>query len=166
MIEGGPDTSGHNYQFTVINNHLSPIVSLVFPHYRADMFTVPQGWSTEGTTNAMGKGSPNARGICKATAAPATGGILPGDRASFSIRVRPKGAWRGTDTVTVTFADGTVAQVPGVPLPQPEPAAARSTRLIGFAALGLLFLIVIAVRRKKRQSTGGEPAGSGSSQPS
>jgi hypothetical protein len=162
-VEGGPDESGHTYEFTVTNNHDSPIVMVEFPHFRADIFAPPPGWSTEGTTNAMGHGNINAKGVCMATASLEVGGVPPRGKALFSIRVRPKGAWRGSDTVTVTFADGTVAKVPGVPLPQPEPAAAKGTRLIGFAVLGVLFLIAVAARRKKQQSAAGELADAGSS---
>ncbi len=164
-IEGGPDNSGHNYEFTVLNNHDSPIAAVSFPHFRADLFMVPQGWSTEGTTNAMGTGNIKLPGVCLATAPSASTGIQPGGQASFTIRVRPKGAWRGTSTVTVTFADGTVAQVPEVPLPCTEPEAAQRTRQTGFVVLGLLFLIVVARRRKKERAARSEAA-DGGGQPS
>ena len=154
-IEGGPDHSGHNYQFRVTNHHISPIVSLEFPHYRADLFTVPEDWSTEGTTNAMGTGDPNAPGVCRATALSAGRGIAPGDTAGFGIRVRSAGAWRGTATVKVGFADETVAEVSGVPLPQSEPVASRGTRLIGYLVLGVLFLVVVVVRGRRRRSVEG-----------
>ena len=44
VIEGEPDESGHNYQWTVTNQHDSPIVEIEFPHFRADLFTAPEGW--------------------------------------------------------------------------------------------------------------------------
>ncbi len=151
-IEGGPDGTGHNYEFRVTNHHQSPIVLLGFPHFRVDVFTVPLGWSTAGTTNAMGEGGPNAEGVCKATVPQPDHGIQGGQTAVFQLRVRPEGAWRGTGTVKVGFADGLLIQVPDVPLPQREPTGARRTRMIGCSALGVLFLVVLAIRNRRRSA--------------
>ena len=151
-IEGGADPTGHNYQWTVTNDHTSPIVSVEFPHHRADLFTAPQGWLTK-TRHLVGLPN-NEEGppMCSAEA-PAPGqGIARGDSATFKMRIAPAGAYRGTGEVKIRFADGETATVAGVALPRPESAWPRYTRLIGTGFIGVLLLLVLVILDRRRRS--------------
>jgi len=146
VIEGGPDHSGHVYTWTVTNQHDSPIVEIEFPHFRADLFTAPEGWRQE-TTFLVNIGVAEKEGVCKAIAPSPAGGIAPGQSSAFSMRVAAKGAQRGFATVTVRFADDTTKLIENVPLPQRE---AVLTRFMGLLGLGGVLVIVILVRSLRR----------------
>ncbi len=140
-IEGGPDASNHNYSWTVTNLHTAAIVDLEFPNYHTDTWTVPEGWSTEGTTNLVGYGNSEEPGICKASIKAPGRGIPPNGSAQFGLRVMPKGASSGTGTVRIRFDDGRTAEVVGIAVPVSAPVLPRYARLAGMVALFGLFLL-------------------------
>ena len=150
-ITGGADTSGHNYSWTVTNEHTSPVVYVAFPHYRAGLFFTPAGWAAK-STFLVDAGVEERPGVCTARADPPTAGIPPGRSAQFGMQIAARGAQRGPGQVTVRFADGTETIVSGVELPQPETFGDKYLSLIG---LGLVFGVAIVarewhVRRKSR----------------
>src|SRR5262249_15330008 len=57
-IEGGRDATGQNYKWTVQNKSSVPITSVRFPHYHADIFVTPPGW-TQHCTAMSGAGGPD-----------------------------------------------------------------------------------------------------------
>ena len=87
-ITGGVvDVKGHNYEWIVKNYHSSPIVYVEFPHYRADSFTAPDGWSTE-TPNLVGRpAEPDKPQVCIARPRPPNKGIVRGASVQFGMRV-------------------------------------------------------------------------------
>ena len=56
-IVGGADATGHRYTWTVTNEDTSPIVYVEFPHYRANLFFSPHGWSTDESTFLVNVGA-------------------------------------------------------------------------------------------------------------
>lgn len=143
VISGGPDTSGHNYAWTITNNHASPIVYVEFPHYHAGLFFAPEGWSTEGCEN-----QPR---MCAASAESPAVGIPRGQASTFRMRIDPRGAKRGEGTVLVRFADETRVNVGGVELPRSEAVADKYAPLIGLGAIFVVWMTVRTMRRAKRR---------------
>ncbi len=139
-IRGGVDATGHHYTWTIQTRDPSPIVYVEIPHYRADLFTPPQGWTRLDPT-------PD---IEAAVADSVKYGIKPGRPGVFRMRIRAAGASQGTGTVRVRFADGTEAAIGGVTLPQPP-----SDKNVGLIGLAALFAVWVAVRiyRRKRGNT-------------
>lgn len=152
VIEGEPDESGHNYQWTVTNQHTSSIVEIEFPHFRADLFTTPEGWRQE-TTFLVNIGVAEKEGVCKAIAPGPAGGIAPGQNSPFTMRVTAKGAKRGFATVTVLFADGTTALVNHVALPQREEVLSRFVGLLGLGGVVGVVILVRTLRGRKATSS-------------
>ena len=53
-IEGGVRPSNRQYyDWKVTNHHTSPIIYIEFPHYHADTFGAPAGWTQEWKNRAM-----------------------------------------------------------------------------------------------------------------
>ncbi|MHC4065377.1 MAG: hypothetical protein ACYSUI_12905 [Planctomycetota bacterium] len=150
-IDGGADTWG-NYEWTVTNNYRSPIVYVEFPHYRADGFSAPPGWSTKCRHLVGAATDEQGPPMCSASAAAPDLGISRGGSATFQMRIAPSGAHRGSGQVTIRFAGGETATVAGVQLPGPEPAAEKYARLIGFGVLFVVFLIARAIWVRRRRS--------------
>lgn len=157
-ISGGSDPSAHNYAWTVTNRHTSPIVHVEFPHYHADTFFAPEGWSKQ-STFLLGVGVADKPGLCTATAKSPSDGIAPGRSAEFGMRIGGEGAPRGSGTVQIRFADGSDTTVNNVELPERATAGTRYMPLIGLAAI---FAIWIAI--KARRSRRAAPAESGDSE--
>jgi hypothetical protein len=155
-IEGEPDITGHNYEWRVTNRYKSPIVYLEFPHWHADIFTGPDGWSTKDSTYLVNVDVPDLPGIGIAKA-DSTHSIRRGSSASFYMRVAPKGADRGTGQVKVRFEDGTVEFVPNVHLPTAPPE--DPYKHVPMIALFLLFLGFVAVKTwRQRRGQQSPPA--------
>jgi len=145
-ITGGADDTAHNYAWTVTNRHVSPIVQVEFPHYHADTFMVPPGW-TQHCTYLVNVGVEDRPGVCTA-AAPAGDGIAQGESAEFGMRICAAGANVGRGDVTVRFADGSEAVVAGVSLPQASPVSTKYMPLVGLAAI---FVLVVVIRERRRR---------------
>ncbi len=151
-IIGGADATGHHYSWTVTNRHSSPIVFIEFPHYQANLFLAPKGWSAEESTFLVNVGVPDRPGVCVARASSPAEGIAPGRSAEFKMQIAAPGASRGTGEVRLRFADGSDATVPGVELPQPPPTRDTFVSLIG---LGLIFgawLMYQLIRNRRRKA--------------
>ena len=152
-ITGGPDQSGHTYEWTVTNHHDSPIVAIEFHYYQIDVFHVPDNWSDESDRFVD-----HEPGICRARAVPPHVGLAKGRSLVLQARVRPAGAYRGSGPVTVTFADGTTFTVADVNLPTKEPVTGKYIRLVGSVVLGVLFVAAWAAHQRRRRSAeGGHP---------
>ncbi|UCG17404.1 MAG: hypothetical protein JSV19_05115 [Phycisphaerales bacterium] len=147
-ITGGADVSGHNYEWTVTNHHSSPIVLVQFPHYMADVFTPPDGWTSE-MTNPLGKG------VCSVESVT---GLPTGRSVTVGLRVAPRGAFRGRGNVLVRFADDTEVLVPAE-MPTKEPFIRRNIPVIGLGLAFGAFLLVRALKKRKPRplSSNGEP---------
>ncbi len=148
-ITGGADDTAHNYTWTVTNRHVSPIVQVEFPHYHADTFMVPPGW-TQRCTYLVNVGVEDRPGVCTATA-PAGDGIARGESVEFGMRICAAGANVGRGNVTVRFADGSEAVVAGVSLPEASPTSTKYMPLVGLAVIFVL-VVVIRERRRRRSS--------------
>lgn len=153
-IAGGADASGHNYRWTITNNHSSPIVSVEFPHYHADLFFAPEGWGTE-TTALVNVGYKDAPGECIATVDSPAKGIANGRSQAFGMRIAPLPTRRGGGTVIVRFADGSSARVDSVELPRPERIGDKYLPLIG---LGMIFLVWVVFRAVRGRGSPHAPA--------
>ncbi len=140
-ITGGADDSRYNYSWVVKNNHNSPIVYVRFPPYRRGLFSGPQGWSNVDTAGAPGGWAPDGEA--------SAGGIAPGASASFTMRVDALKAKRKESSVLIRFADGTETTVTGVETPHRPASLERYSMPIGLAGLGVIWLIVRIVRKKR-----------------
>jgi len=153
-VEGGADVTGHNYTWTVTNQHSSPIVAVEIPHYRADLFFGPDGWSTAESTYLVNVGVKDRPGVCKAQAPSKTAGIPRGRSAQFKARINARGAKRGRAEVVVEYADGTRVTVANVEVPRAETLGEKHTLKIGFGVMFALFLGAQAIRHRKRNREG------------
>jgi hypothetical protein len=145
-IAGGSDESGQRYRWTVTNHHAAPVIRVEFPHYMADLFTVPEGWHGE-LTDPLGK--TGRSGLFIASSADPTRGIAQGRSAAFDLKIGPAGTPRGKGDVLVRFADDTEILV-RAEVPVQEPAGDRHIALIG---LGLIFGAFVLIRAFRRGGT-------------
>jgi hypothetical protein len=146
-ITGGRDLTGHWYKWVVKNRADSPIIYVEFPHYRADMWNIPDHWERE-TINLQGlPGVTEEAGVFKAWADPPRG-IQAGGSAEFEMRINRKEAYRGTGTVVVRFADGGEAKVAGVDLPCPPSFLENHGMPIVMAALLLILVGYKAIKHR------------------
>lgn len=161
-IDGGVDPTGHHYVWTVQNSDTSPIVRVEFPHFHADLFFTPEGWSGECTAlvNVGYKGKP---GSCVASSTGGTNGIMPGSAAEFRMRISPLPTRHGTGRVLIRFADGRDASVTGVALPVPDPLSDKYLSLIVLGILFAVFITVKSIRRSKTRGANGSDATTASS---
>ncbi|MFQ5462153.1 MAG: hypothetical protein ACE5E5_05945 [Phycisphaerae bacterium] len=148
-IVGGPDKTGHNYEWTVRNHHSSAIVYVAFPHFRADLFFVPQGWSTAGTSNLKGMGAKRSFGTCVGRVERWSQGIAPGGEGVFKMRVDGTRARPAPGTVLIRFADGSEHLVSQVLVPSAEATSDKLVPLFGLAGV-FIVLILTAMRRRAR----------------
>lgn len=149
-ITGGVDPSGQNYSWTVTNRGDTPIVSVTFPHYNADLFSPPAGWQRE-ETHLRHVGSKPAPGICRGFVdGVEKSGILPNGSAGFSIRLNADGASKGRGVVQVRFMDGRTVSVRNVELPIAPTFFGQYGMMIALAAAFAIFVLV-QVRRKKNR---------------
>lgn len=132
----------------------SPIVYVEFPHFLADGFSPPAGWTAKSTllVNINVKKAP---GVCTATADEERFGIPPGGSAEFKMRMSVDGqrgqARKGAGVARVRFADGAIMEVAGVSVPVQPPQRENVVLISGFGVILLLF--VLAARRKKKRRT-------------
>ena len=153
-VEGGVETDGNNYSWTVTNHHDSPIVFAEFPHYGASLFFAPAGWSHE-STFLVNVGVADKPGVCRATAETRATGIFRGDSAKFGMKVGSAKARPTPGTVRFRFDDGQELEVTGVELPQPQP---RSEAFVSLISLSLIFGIVVLVQVFRSRRKRGQPA--------
>jgi hypothetical protein len=159
-IDGRVEPSGE-YVWKVTNNHTSPIVRIEIPHYRADMFMGPDGWSTGESTFLVNIGTPDKPGTLIAQAGGPNSGISRGRSAEFTARLAKGGALRSTGAAMVHFADQRSYRVDGVPISCPEPSGSQYAVSIGFGAI-IVLLILHARRRRRRQTSAVSAAGDAS----
>ena len=152
-ITGGSDASGQQYRWVVTNDDPSPIVTVEFPHFRASLFSVPDGWTRE-CTGLVGVGVKVERGVCTARAGVGQGGIVRGHSAAFEMQISAKGAQRRAGAVGIQFADGRKASILGVELPHPESSGDKLIPLVGLGTVVLIWIVLQALRNRKRQGGG------------
>ncbi|MCH9002063.1 MAG: hypothetical protein IIC02_05765, partial [Planctomycetes bacterium] len=87
-ISGGADDSGHNYSWTIKNEHDSPIIFVEFPQYKAGVGIPPHGWKSK-LTNPRGLGG--RTGFFTSQVDTAADGIAPGESATFGLTVTGRG---------------------------------------------------------------------------
>ncbi len=135
-IQGGPDETRQQYNWTVTNFHSSPIVAIEFPSHNADQMSAPPDWSVD----------TRAAHVSVATAnSPAAGVVSSG---KFGVRVSRLGAMAGRGSVLVRFADGSSYSVAGVAVPRGQSIGERAITPIG---LGLILVILIGIARRNRK---------------
>jgi hypothetical protein len=151
----------HLYHWTVLNRKSSPITSVEFPHYHADLFDpVPDGWTYEATA-VVGQPDGGGDGHCVFTATARHYGIRLGESLEFAMRIAPAGAIAAPGTVVVGWADGTTVRVPGVEVPSRESWFRRNFPMVGLGGSFLLFVVVAHLWRKRKpeRPTGVEESG-------
>ncbi len=146
-IAGGADASGHNYEWTITHDHSSPIVYVEFPHFRAYFFTPPPGWKANITHRYP---EDRQAGECTAEVEDPAEGLKRGQTGRFAMRIGPKGAPRGEGDVIIRFADNTeVVVLAEVPIK--ESPGSQHVPLIALGTIFAVFLLVKALKRRKRQ---------------
>ena len=151
-ITGGSDETGHNYSWTVNNHHTTAIVTVVFPHYQADLFVPPSGWESE-NTHMVATGEATSPGTCTAKVSNPADGIASGASATFTLRVGPRGAKRGSGDVLVRFADGTETTVV-TEVPTRELFLGRYLGLVGLGVMFGIFLLYRLLRSPRTPAAG------------
>ncbi len=147
-IEGGADVSGQNYSWTITNRHTLPIVMVEIPHYHADTFRYPPGWTSE-CTNLQMAGARDLPGVCRAKVDSAQAGIAPGATETFGVRLAKSGANRRAGKITVRFSDDSELMIGGVELPSPPSRSEQYELLVGLALVFTILLAVHAWRRRR-----------------
>jgi hypothetical protein len=145
----GGTTDGQLYEWTVKNRLGVGIQAVEFPYYDADQLNPPDGWTAEASTGLIGQYGGGA-GIATFTASMPRFAIRPRESRSFSLRVAPSGAYRGTGDVTVVLVDGTRRTIAGVPCPQQEPWFRRNFPAVGLGATFVLFVLIAQIARRRR----------------
>ncbi len=149
-ISGGVDPSGQNYAWTVKNLSDTPIVSVTFPHYNADLFSPPTGWLRE-ETHLRHVATKPAPGIARAYVNESEhSGILPGASADFTMRINADGASKARGAVDIQFKDGGTLKVRNVELPTAPTFFGQHGTTIALAAAFGVFLLFQVLRRRKR----------------
>lgn len=143
-IEGGTDGAGHEYRWTLTNDHTSPIHYVAFPQSNGDLCLPPKGWSAELTVDECVFRAPSTAEM-----------ITPGRSAEFAMRISPKGARRGKGHVVIEFADGVRTRVAGVQIAEAETVGDRFVPLIG---MGVVLLVVVLTQTRSRRKRGGAAA--------
>ncbi len=147
-IDGGPDVTGHNYEWSISHDHDAPLIHVEFAHYRGDMFFAPDGWSIEIENPNSSDFTP---GKCVADSAT---GLARGQRGEFTLRINAAGAFVGRGDFLCRFADGIELRVPAdVPVKRQSPIEPYATP----AAMGgmfIVFLLVRAIRARRRKPAG------------
>ncbi len=149
-ITGGADRSGQNYAWTVTHDHDSPMVSIEFPHYMADICNGPDGWTIQ-LTGFLG--ADGLEGICSAES---TEGLSRGVPLVFKLRVGPQGTPRGQGDVLVRFSDGTEVKV-RAQVPIKPSFVAGHLSLFGLGGVFVLLVLIRLLRRKKTDAPPTEP---------
>lgn len=139
------DPSGQNLTYVVENYADSPIVYVEFPHYAADLFTAPPGWTTK-STNLVNVGVPDEPGVCTATAQEGFG-ILRNRSAEFQMRLSLRSSRMGKGQARVRLADGSEVTVDDVRLPMRPPE--EPLRQWPVLAVAVLFIGWVLLRRRK-----------------
>ncbi len=153
-ITGGLKEDG-GYQWEIANQHTSPIVYVEFPHFQADMFSVPPRWKSK-STYLVNVGVEKRPGVCTAWVESPRDGIGAGGRAQFGMRVRQMEARMTLGEVRVRFADDNEVVISGVELPSRPGLLDRFGLLICFLILfGILALIVARKKKHAVSSDGG-----------
>jgi hypothetical protein len=147
-ISGGLQADG-SYRWVVTNHSASPIVSVEFPHYQADMFYPAPGWKSE-STYLVNVGVPDLPGTCRSWVDSPSSGIPLRGNASFGMRVRQLEASKGVGAVKVKFADGTAVEVADVEVPTQPGFIERFGVLMVFGVFFALVVIVAARRQRKK----------------
>jgi len=145
-ITGGRDVTGQWYNWVVHNHCDSAITYVEFPHYRVDVWLAPEDWQIKVVTHGDARRSKERPALKAWTDDPALS-IQPGDSAKFTARIRRGGAYAGTGTVTIRFADGSELRVDDVDVPCLPPLFERVGMPLALALLLGLFLVY---RRAKR----------------
>jgi hypothetical protein len=147
-ITGGAEDSRHHYSWVVTNRHTAPIVRIEFPHYKAYLFFVPDGWSTE-TTALVHIGVKDAPGVCTAKVDSSAEGIAPGESATFRMQVGDLRAKPLAGSVRVKFADGREASISGVELPTRGSKTEKYVPLIGLGLIFATWVLIANIRRRR-----------------
>lgn len=161
-ITGGRDETGQFYRWAVRNLSESPIVSVEFPHYRADTFFAPDEWKKEFTNRVGDPKSTGPGGICRASTDDPRYAITRGRSAEFGMRLARGGANRGTGTVVVRFLDGAEVKLGGVDLPRAPSVVDRLAVPGGLAVILLLIWAMHRLRRGRARTAGGAAPPDGS----
>ena len=156
-IEGGLNKEDRLYVWTVTNLGSTPITSFEIPHYRGLIFTPPPGWEFE-MTNKHGPDAKAEPGTIKARA---TGGAFIASHRSavFTLSfIIENYTAPGPGTAIVGFLDGTTEKVPGVQIPWRIPWVQRYAILLELSGFFGVFLLVQAIRGRRRRKSAGTPA--------
>lgn len=143
-VTGGADPTAHNYTWTITHDHTARLIRVEIPHYRADIFTAPQGWSAEIINRQSLDFKP---GKCIAQAVDSSRGLSRGPSARFTMRAA--GSLRGTGLMVLQFADGTEASALAE-IPTKPSDAAQWAIPGGMASMFVVLLLVRAVRARRR----------------
>ncbi len=144
-IEGGADASAHNYEWTISHDHSAPLIYVEIPHFRADTFTVPQGWTAE-IENQNSLDLKPGKCIAK-TPDP---GLPRGDTGVFFIRVNAAKALRGQAETIFRFADG-IEVVKLMELPVKPSSFEQWAPPVVLLSMFTVFLAAKAARNRKRR---------------
>ncbi|UCE61034.1 MAG: hypothetical protein JSU63_04640 [Phycisphaerales bacterium] len=147
-ITGGVDETARNYTWIITHEHSSPLVRVVIPHYRASVFTAPEGW-TGALTERLG--THGRAGTLTIVADDQKRALVRGRSLEVTLSVIAEGTPRGQREVTLAFADGVETKVV-VEVPIKEPLSDRSVSLIGLGVIFAIFWIVRALKHKPSQA--------------
>lgn len=146
-VTGGCDPSGHNYEWTIVHDHESPLVYVEIPHFRADMFSAPDGWTTE----IINQNSPDLQpGKCIAQVTALSTGLRRGEKGEFTMRINAASAQKGRRAMRLRFADRAEIDVMAT-IPIEYSSLERYLVPLVLGGSFGLYLLVITIRSNRRR---------------
>ena len=142
-VTGGADPTAHNYTWTITHDHTARLIRVEIPHYRADIFNAPEGWSAEIINRQSLDFKP---GKCIAQAVDSSHGLGSGQSGRFIMRAAD--SLRGTGAILLRFADGTETSITAE-IPTKPSSIQQWATPVGLGAIFGLFLLVRAARARR-----------------
>lgn len=150
-IQGGaqPDNS-HAYNYVVTNHASSPVVAVDLPHFRGDVFRVPEDWTFEATERFTSLNTGPGRFLAKVSNDRAA--IAKRGQATFSVRISHLGAAQGRGEAVVLLKDGRRLTIP-VECAVQESLIGRYRSLVGMGTAFVLFVLFGLWRSRRKPAT-------------
>jgi len=151
-IVGTPVAENPNYfRWTITNKSRASIVRFSAPRFMEELVVPPDGWNGEITKSA----TDNSRGV-QFTVAESKAAIQPGQSLVFQIQdMRPMrtGRTKAPQNVVIGLLDGSEVTIPNVLCPAGESPLVRNLNLIALGAMFAIFLLVQAIRTRRRKAS-------------
>jgi len=140
-----------HFRWTVTNNGKAPIIRFRAPSYLSSETIPPEGW-----TGIPPKGGAPGEREFEFVADSNRHAIRTGQTLSFEVHDRRLRGTTKRRSVTIELLGGEVLTIDDVWCPAPESFVERNVPLIGLTTMFAIFLLVQALRKKRKDAKSGE----------